>query len=586
MSLMSNPPLWPETVLIFSPEDTDINDRIMKATSHLQDKTGHFSDSRVALLFKQGTYNIDVSVGYYVQLLGLGESVNDVVFTGEKGVYCPCADPGHAGSLDTFWRSVENITTGFGPRNGGRGGMLWAVSQASPMRRIHVFNDLLLHDCGEYASGGFMSNIQVGGNTEMGSQQQWMTRNSELAKLPIGGAWNLVYVGTTGAQETCGRAEGKDCAINNIEKTPLHAEKPFITCTHDKFYLQVPKVQSNTVGINFVVNDTDYTTIDFKQVYVASEKDTSLSIQYYINLGYHILLTPGNYQLDNTLVLKYNNQVVLGIGMATLIAPSNGKPCIYIPDILQNVRVAGIMLQASKNNIKNQITPVLFKWGEKDSVDIDEKSKANISGVIHDIFVRVGGPDVEKDIDTDIMIQINSSFVIGDNIWTWLADHSKLDDGETPKENEKYHLTTYDECKCNTGLEVNGDNVYMYGLAVEHTLKDLVKWNGNKGKVYFYQAEFPYCVNQENYGDKKYCGYRVHDDVDEHLSIGSGLYSFFRDEDCFVESAIVAPDKDKIVFVNPFTKFLTGKGGIKSVLNNKGGSMGAHESLAKIAYIN
>ncbi len=585
---MNNPPTWPDSVLIFSPEDENIVEKINEKTAHLQTTEGHFSDSRVAILFKPGTYSVDVQVGYYVQVLGLGENVSDVVFKGDKGVYCPCIDPGKAGSLDTFWRSAENFTTEAGPTEG-RGGMLWAVSQASPIRRIHVKNDLLLHHNGAYASGGFMSNIKVDRNTEMGSQQQWMTRNSELAKLPIGGAWNFVYVGTIGAHETSGRSknnENCDLAINNIKKTPLHAEKPFITCKDNKWFLQIPKLKENSIGVDFEVNDVDYTTVDFNQVYVASEKDTSEQIQHYIDLSYHILLTPGNYKLDDTLTLKCNDQVILGIGMATLVAPTNGNPCIYIPDVLENVRVAGLMLQASKILTENQIAPVLFKWGENDSLEKKEKSSKNISGVINDIFVRIGGPDIEKNINVDIMMQINSHFVIGDNIWLWHNDHSKLAEGEEPRENEQYHLTTYDEYICNTCLEVNGNDVTIYALAAEHSLQDLVVFNGNNCKVYFFQSELPYCINQENYGNKNFVGYRVAEHVNQHLAIGHGVYSYFRDFSPIIETAMTAPEKEGIIFINPFTRYLNGKGEISSVLNGKGEPIGAHESLKKLAYIN
>lgn len=45
-----------------------------------------------------------------------------------------------------------------------------------------------------------------------------------------------------------------------------------------------------------------------------------------------------------------------------------------------------------------------------------------------------------------------------------------------------------------TGLEVNGNYVKAYGLFVEHTLGDMVSWNGEHGEVYFYQSELPYDV--------------------------------------------------------------------------------------------
>lgn len=67
-----------------------------------------------------------------------------------------------------------------------------------------------------------------------------------------------------------------------------------------------------------------------------------------------------------------------------------------------------------------------------------------------------------------------------------------------------------------TGLEVNGDGVYGYGLACEHTLGDMLVWNGEKGRAYFYQSEFPYDVTQANYGDKGYAAYKVGDNVTDH----------------------------------------------------------------------
>ena len=90
-----------------------------------------------------------MKVGYYTQALGLGAAAGDVVFRGRRGVYCEAMDkrPNGAGSLDTFWRSAENF------RTEASDGMLWAVSQAAPLRRVHVAGDLVLHDNGAYASG-------------------------------------------------------------------------------------------------------------------------------------------------------------------------------------------------------------------------------------------------------------------------------------------------------------------------------------------------------------------------------------------------------------------------------------------------
>ena len=43
--------------------------------------------------------------------------------------------------------------------------------------------------------------------------------------------------------------------------------------------------------------------------------------------------------------------------------------------------------------------------------------------------------------------------------------------------------------RCDHVLVVDGDDVTMYGLAVEHTLADLTSWQGERGRTYFYQSE-------------------------------------------------------------------------------------------------
>ena len=121
-----NPPTWPASVQVFGPENEPmIEQTINHMTASLNNRTtGHFSDERFAFLFKPGTYTANIKVGYYVQILGLGESAGDVVFTGDRGVYVEAMDkrPGGAGSLDTFWRGAENF------RVSSANGLLWAVS--------------------------------------------------------------------------------------------------------------------------------------------------------------------------------------------------------------------------------------------------------------------------------------------------------------------------------------------------------------------------------------------------------------------------------------------------------------------------
>jgi hypothetical protein len=563
--LQLNPPLWPASVLVIEQDDSDIAAKIHKATSDLQIKTGHFSSKRVALLFKSGEYDVDVLVGYYTQVLGLGASPSDTVFTSAKGVYSPALDPGSAGSLDSFWKSAENITTGSAQ-------MLWAVSQAAPLRRVVVPGDLLMHDKGEYASGGFMANVAVGNNTEMGSQQQWCSRNCSFGNAPTGGAWSLVYVGCNGAQESKGRSAGSDLAISNIFNTPLVAEKPFITCNENGLYhLQIPPIKRGTDGTDFGLGRT----VSFEHVYVArSDFDTSETIQSKLDDDFHIVLCPGIYKLRYCLHISKNSQVLLGLGLATLIAPDN-KACIIVTGDVYDVRIAGLMLQASHSDMKDGC---LLQWNDGLGEDSD------IAGVMSDLFVRVGGHDCDKSVRVNTMVRIDANNVVMDNCWLWVSDHTALSSGEVPLAGETYHLTVQDECKCDIGLQVYGHNVYAYGLAVEHTLKDLVQWYGEDGHVYFYQSELPYHVTQKDYGDPDYVGYRVHQSVEKHMAVGLGVYSFFRDHQVLISTAIQTPEHDGIKLDNVYTRYLNGHGGIMSVWNGKG-TAATSDTESKLSFI-
>jgi len=45
-------------------------------------RDSEFNKNRYALLFKPGTYHLDVRVGYYMHVMGLGNSPEDVVIVG------------------------------------------------------------------------------------------------------------------------------------------------------------------------------------------------------------------------------------------------------------------------------------------------------------------------------------------------------------------------------------------------------------------------------------------------------------------------------------------------------------------------
>lgn len=571
----------------------------------LDRKRGHFTEKRVAVLFRPGHYkDINFPVGYWTQVLGLGETPDDVRFSGNLGVYAlPANTDNHeVGSLDTFWRSAENFVADANfiehPENPGlytvpvgstpddlrsptkyyplpnltvngkdtsKYGMLWAVSQAAPIRRIKVKKNLHLALGDNWASGGFAGNVDVGGFLNFGGQQQYIIRNGRVGEHIVGGAWSSVLVGC----DHKGWSGDEPSVVTDEKATEHRIEKPYIFIEDDTLFLAIPKVQRHSTGFDHSkLTDAEKVVIDnLKYVQVFSPSDDPRAIQNAASKGVHIILGPGIYHFDNTLDVTVDNQVILGIGMPTIVAPETGKPCIHVLSTTSGVRISGISLEANVLSDADYDGSSLFDWGEKNN---SESGNAfNNPGAIHDMFALVGGRNIDRSVKVQTMVRIYSDDIVGDNLWLWRADHTQLAAGEKPNKPDlsEYHLTTYGECMCDTGLEVRGRNVSINGLAVEHTYKDMVKWFGPNGRVNFYQSELPYDVGAAHYKDTT--GYRVHKNARDHIAKGAGVYSYFRDfDDVEVLSGIVDHSNSK--FENSFTVMLNGYYGIKGVVNEKG----------------
>jgi len=545
-----NPPEWPSTVRVFSPDDTDIQEIVDAAfeTNGGDMDHGQFSEDRYAFLFKPGSYNVDVPIGYYTQVLGLGASPTEVVFeAGSKGPWGPeGTSMVSIGSLNTFWRGAENFHTKSDYSWFGNPGMLWAVSQAAPVRSVIVDNDMVLfmyregEQGADYASGGYVSNSQVKGTTSAGSQQQFFFRNSDFAQY-AGGAWNMNFVGVEGAPEShCSNSNGGP--IVTVDETPIIAEKPFISIdATGKYTLNVPSVRTKTRGPDFSTGRQ----VDFSGVFIADASMSASTINAKLSEGLDLVMSPGIYQLEEPLKLEKPDQVLLGLGIATLVS-SNGTPVIQVGNV-DGVRVGGVLLQAGPKQ-----TEALLLWG-----DGSYAGDPSNPGFLQDVPMRVGGPEASG-VQTDSMLKIQSGNVIGDNLWLWRADHTidgvGIVDSNNPVKN---------------GAIINGDDVTMYALMVEHTIEDLVQWNGERGATYFMQSELPYDVDT-SFGTNGYTGYRVADDVKEHTAYGIGIYHFFRDYKVTVESAISVPSSLMPNFYSPLTVYLNGLGAVNHVINEYG----------------
>ncbi len=488
-------------VLIMDPSMSASTIQSQVDAVYASQKTNQFGSQRYAIMFKPGTYNVNVNVGYYTQILGLGQSPDATQIMGSiqaDGSYDP-----NMNVTNNFWRGAENIAVT--PTNGTD---MWAVSQACPLRRVHVKGGLWLFDINPntgasgWASGGFMGDTLVDGQVNSGGQQQWLSRNSQWSSWN-GSVWNMVFVGDVNAPATT----FPNPPNTTVTQTPVVKEKPYLYIDSSGNYnVFVPSLRSASQGVSWLNGNTPGTSIPISQFYVAqASTDTAATLNAALAAGKNLLLTPGVYSLNDTLRVTNPNTIVLGIGLATLLNTTQA-PAMTVADV-DGVEIAGILFDAGPGS------PYQLQVGPAGS----SANHAANPILLSDLFFRVGGAAPGSTTES---LEINSNNVIGDDFWIWRADHG------SSSANVGWTVNPADH-----GLVVNGQNVTIYGLAVEHYQKEQTLWNGNGGQVYFYQSEEPYDVpTQADWMDGSeygYPSYKVADTVTSHLAMGLGVYCFF-----------------------------------------------------------
>ncbi|GGV34452.1 hypothetical protein GCM10010495_59240 [Kitasatospora herbaricolor] len=505
-------------------------------------ESNQFGSERHVLAFKPGTYNVDVNVGFYTHVLGLGESPDDVVIHGHV---TSDAQWFEGNGTQNFWRAAENLC--IVPPDGLE---RWAVSQAAPMRRTHVKGDLTLWPSppgNRWSSGGFLADSLVDGQVESGSQQQWLSRNDTFGSW-TGSNWNMVFVGTQGAPAQSFPTP----PMTTVDRTPVVREKPFLTVdAHGSYQVFVPALRRNSTGTTWAAGKAAGHSIALSRFHVARPGDSAETINRALSRGQHLLLTPGVYRLADPLRVSRPGTVVLGLGLATLQAV-DGNSLIEVDDV-DDVTVAGVLLETASAGSR-----VLLSVG-------DGRSRRDHSArptVLFDVFVRVGGfvPG-----GTETGIRIDSNDVIVDHVWIWRADHG-LDGSVGWAVNP-----------AGTGFLVNGDRVTVYGLFVEHFQKYEVHWKGEHGRTYFFQNEHPYDVPTQSAwghgGTRGYAAYKVADSVRDHQAWGLGSYCFFNlQADIYTDRAYEVPDTPGVVLTDLMTVCLNGPGGggVLHCANNSG----------------
>ena len=542
-----NPDFGPNVLLIKPSTPTAEAQSKIDAIYAVQ-QHNQFGSERNAILFTPGDYKLDIPIGFYTSVIGLGDTPDAVHITGNVRVD---AASRNNNATTTFWRAAEGFSVT--PTGGDKPGtMKWAVSQAVPFRRMHVRGDMVLHQNGGWASGGWMSDTRVDGNVGSGPQQQWISRNSDWASW-TGSNWNMVFVGIPHPPV----GDWPKPAYTKIERTPIIREKPFLEVdAAGRWSVRVPSLQTNSSGITWAAGSTPGVSIPLERFYIAhAATDTAATINAQLARGKHLLLTPGIYDLTEPIRITRAHTIVLGLGFATL-HPTQGTAAMTTTDV-DGLTIAGLLFDAGP-----QESPVLLEVGPPNS----KASHAKDPTALFDIFFRVGGAGEGR---TQSNLTINSSDVIVDHTWIWRADHG--------------HNVGWDQNVSRNGLIVNGDRVTIYGLFVEHHQQYQVLWNGNAGRTYFYQSEIPYDPpTQAAYTSalgaagasqtEGWASYKVAPTVTTHEAWGLGIYSVFTHPDIFLTRAIEVPQLPGIRFHDMITVCLEHKGGIRNVIDDAGGS--------------
>jgi hypothetical protein len=537
-----------------------------------------FSSQRYAVLFRPGTYGsaatpLVFQVGYYTQVAGLGAMPQDTVVNGAIDVFNNLCTAGtqNCNSDDNFWRSLSNLTLnvdlpssppayappivdpfGAGCTNSAE---MWSASQAAPIRRAIINGSVVFQDyCANnnFASGGFIADSKVSGSLNFFGNQQFLVRNSAIggaAGCP-NGLWNMVYSGVQGAPAPVFTGQ---CQQNTVLPTsPVTEEEPFLfTDSSGNYNVFVPAVQHGSSGPSWAGGQGAGKTLPLSKFFVASPSTPTPAITAALALGKNLILTPGVYNLNQPIVVSRPGTVVLGLGLATLVPQHGNAAMVVTPN--HGVKLSGLIVDAGP--VKS---PVLVSVGLPglggSSTDPD---------LIQDVFFRIGGAETTPTSATVSLLD-NASNSIIDDVWAWRADHG--------------NAVGWTQNTAATGLVVTGSGVTAYGLAVEHYQKNEVVWSGQGGTDIFFQNELPYDPPSQadwmaSPTQNGYPAFLVSPNVKTFQGYGMGSYVVFIQTTATLHDAeaFQAPHAPGVQFHNVFGVWISGSGGLDSIVNGVGG---------------
>jgi hypothetical protein len=588
--------------------------------------SAQLDSDRYSIFFEPGTYGsttpLVFQVGYYTQVAGLGAVPQDTVINGLIEVTANAPDSTWYNSDDNFWRSLSNLTLNVKTGSSSPTGLTspplvdpytagcvnseetWSTSQATPIRSVIINGNINFDDycsgANDYASGGFVANSEVIGQLNWSGNQQEIARNTDMESA-VGYVWNYVYSGDAcppgytppppatacsptedafnDTDDIGGGTDGiyGENQITELPKSPVTEEEPFLyTDSHGNSDVFVPALEHNSVGPNFLSGTEAGSSIPLSRFFIASPSTPEFKIQAALDFGQDLVLTPGVYDLDASIVVNHPDTIVLGLGFATLIPEDGNASMVVIPN--SGVKLSGMIFDAGPHN-----SSVLLSVGTPGGYN-----SANDPDLIQDVFFRIGGAETTP-VSATVSLIDNADNSIIDDVWAWRADHG-ANTSVTGPDGQVGAGWTFN--RGDTGLIVTGDNVTAYGLAVEHYQKDEVIWSGNNGTDIFFQNELPYdppsqAAWETSPSQPGFPSFLVTNNVQSFHGYGMGSYVVFIYTNATLYDAMAyqAPKTHGVVFTDVMDLFISstcsvnddcttppGSGGDLSVIDGVGGS--------------
>ena len=435
---VSQPDFGPN-VLLFDPSmpSADIQAQIDKVYAIQQHS--EFGSARYALLFLPGEYHVDVPVGFYTQVLGLGATPDAVHITGN--VHSDASLP-HNNATCTFWRGVEGFSVTPTGRHHAVGRLAGRALPPHARSRQH-------RAASERRMGQRRLDVRLRSSTatSSGPQQQWISRNSEWGSW-TGANWNMVFVGIPHPPA----GEWPQPPYTKVERTPVVREKPFLEVdAKGNWSVRVPALQTRQPRASPGTAASRPDATSPQPFYIAhADEDTAATI---------------NAQLAKARICCSRRASTISRAHSRHPA-RHGRPRPRLRHAAPHQRHRG---HDHRRRGWHHIAGMLFDAGA-----------ANLSGALEiGPTAAIASPREESHLPARCFLprwrsrrgqrqgqsRINCNDTIIDHTWIWRADHGSG--------------VGWTSNLSDNGLVVNGDNVTAYGLFVEHHQQFQVLWNGN-----------------------------------------------------------------------------------------------------------